>query len=164
MAIGDAWKRLLNNSIQTDVRLELKDRSDMEAIRVFRENLQNLLLAAPAGTIAVLAVRPWHSHRLQDRRRRRNGQVPRSQRHLSIAAKERPCGRGRHADDSHPANTTFARLRSVTARARARHRPSCRICCEKLSSGAFFSVVVNESGASIYSASEIARQSFPISI
>jgi protein Tex len=36
----------------------LKDRSDVEAIRVFRENLQNLLLTAPAGRIAVLAVDP----------------------------------------------------------------------------------------------------------
>jgi transcriptional accessory protein Tex/SPT6 len=52
------WKRLLNNSIQTDVRLELKDRSDVEAIRVFRENLQNLLLTALAGMIAVLTVDP----------------------------------------------------------------------------------------------------------
>src|SRR5689334_3547491 len=35
-AVEDAWKRLLNSSIQTDVRIELKERSDTEAIRVFR--------------------------------------------------------------------------------------------------------------------------------
>src|SRR5581483_9678815 len=54
-AIEDGYDRLLNPSIQTEVRLELKDRSDEEAIRVFRENLENLLLAPPAGTLSVLA-------------------------------------------------------------------------------------------------------------
>src|SRR5208283_3849471 len=57
-AIADSYERLLNPSIQTEVRLELKDRSDDEAIRVFRDNLQNLLLAAPAGMLGVLAVDP----------------------------------------------------------------------------------------------------------
>jgi len=37
MAIDDAWKRLLNSSIQGEIRLELKRRSDTEAIRVFRD-------------------------------------------------------------------------------------------------------------------------------
>src|SRR5262249_12060336 len=41
-AIEDSYDRLLNPSIQTEVRLELKDRSDEEAIKVFRENLENL--------------------------------------------------------------------------------------------------------------------------
>ena len=58
LAVEDAWKRLLNLSIQTEVRLELKERSDTEAIRVFRENLQNLLLAPPAGMLNVLGVDP----------------------------------------------------------------------------------------------------------
>ena len=57
-AVEDSYERLLNPSIQTEVRLELKARSDEEAIRVFRENLENLLLAAPAGMLAVLAVDP----------------------------------------------------------------------------------------------------------
>ena len=57
-AIEDAWKRLLNTSIQTEIRLELKQRSDAEAIQVFRENLQNLLLAPPAGRSAVLGIDP----------------------------------------------------------------------------------------------------------
>jgi uncharacterized protein len=58
LAVEDSYERLLNPSIQTEIRLELKDRSDVEAIRVFGENLQNLLLAAPAGMLAVLAVDP----------------------------------------------------------------------------------------------------------
>src|SRR3954451_7802791 len=57
-AVEDSYERLLNPSIQTEVRLELKDRSDEEAIRVFRDNLENLLLAPPAGMLAVLAIDP----------------------------------------------------------------------------------------------------------
>ena len=57
-AVEDAYERLLNPSIQTEVRLELKDRSDEEAIQVFRENLQNLLLAPPAGMLTVLGIDP----------------------------------------------------------------------------------------------------------
>ena len=58
LAIDDAWKRLLNSSIQAEIRLELKRRSDAEAIRVFRDNLYNVLLAPPAGPISVLGIDP----------------------------------------------------------------------------------------------------------
>src|ERR1700679_1999888 len=58
LAIDDSWSRLLNSSIQAEIRLELKRRSDAEAIQVFRENLHNLLLAPPAGPIAVLGIDP----------------------------------------------------------------------------------------------------------
>src|SRR4051812_24729749 len=57
-AVEDSYDRLLNPSIQTEVRLELKDRSDEEAIKVFRENLENLLLSPPAGMLSVLAIDP----------------------------------------------------------------------------------------------------------
>ena len=57
-AAEDSYDRLLNPSIQTEVRLDLKDRSDEEAIRVFRENFQNLLLSPPAGQLRVLGVDP----------------------------------------------------------------------------------------------------------
>jgi uncharacterized protein len=64
LAIDDCWKRLLNPSIQGEIRLELKKRSDTDAIQVFRDNLQNLLLAAPAGSIAVLGIDPRPAHRM----------------------------------------------------------------------------------------------------
>ena len=58
LAIDDAWTRLLSGSIQGELRLELKKRSDVDAIQVFRDNLANLLLAAPAGPISVLGLDP----------------------------------------------------------------------------------------------------------
>ncbi len=58
LAIDDAWQRLLSSSIQGEVRLELKLRSDADAIAVFRDNLHNLLLSPPAGPISVLGIDP----------------------------------------------------------------------------------------------------------
>lgn len=57
-AVKDSYERLLNPSIQSEVRAFLKGRSDSEAIKVFEANLSNLLLAAPAGPIVVMGVDP----------------------------------------------------------------------------------------------------------
>jgi uncharacterized protein len=56
--IADAYKRLLTPSIEVELRLQAKKAADDEAIRVFAENLRNLLLAAPAGSHKVLGVDP----------------------------------------------------------------------------------------------------------
>lgn len=58
IAIKDAYKRLLKPSIETEVRLETKKRADEEAIRVFAENLRQLLMAAPLGQKNMLALDP----------------------------------------------------------------------------------------------------------
>ncbi len=65
LAIDDAWKRLLNSSIQAEIRMELKRRSDTDAIAVFRDNLYNLLLAPPAGPISVLGIDPGTADGMQ---------------------------------------------------------------------------------------------------
>ncbi|MFN8208360.1 MAG: Tex family protein [Bacteroidales bacterium] len=57
-AISDSWKRLLSASIENEVRAEWKEKSDIEAIRVFAENLRQLLLAPPLGPRNILAIDP----------------------------------------------------------------------------------------------------------
>jgi protein Tex len=160
MAIEDCWKRLLNASIQTDVRMELKERSDAEAIRVFRENLQNLLLTAPAGQIGVLAIDPGL----------RTG--------CKIAVVD---DTGKFLDHSviyplEPKNDTAGSARTLqglitkyNVRAIAigngtGSREASAFVQDFLREAKLntvFSVVVSESGASVYSASDIARQEFP---
>ncbi len=56
--VADAYHRLLAPSIEVELRLQAKTAADDEAIRVFAENLRNLLLAAPAGSHRVLGVDP----------------------------------------------------------------------------------------------------------
>ncbi len=58
LAIADSYKRLIGPSIETEFRNLLKEKADCEAIRVFAENLRQLLLAAPMGQKRTLAIDP----------------------------------------------------------------------------------------------------------
>src|SRR5688572_17699947 len=159
-AIEDSYNRLLNPSIQTEVRLELKDRSDEEAIRVFRENLENLLLAPPAGMLAVLAIDPGI----------RTG--------CKIAAVD---DTGKFLESSviypfEPKNDVAGSVKTLASLV-ARHNVQAIAIGNGTASretaalvqdfirqanlAKLFSVTVSESGASVYSASELARQEFP---
>ncbi len=160
LAIQDCYKRLLNLSIQSEVRLELKQKADLEAIRVFRENLENLLLSPPAGQIAVLGVDPGI----------RTG--------CKIAVVDET---GKFLDHSviypHQPRNDFAGSARILKELMAKYNVRAVAIGNGTASretDAFvrdffrqegltdaFSVTVNESGASIYSASDIARQEFP---
>ncbi|MBI5373572.1 MAG: RNA-binding transcriptional accessory protein [Sphingobacteriales bacterium] len=58
LAIEDAYNRLLQSSIETEFRMASKTKADEEAIRVFAENLRQLLLASPLGHKRVMALDP----------------------------------------------------------------------------------------------------------
>lgn len=58
LAIKDSYKRLLRPSLETEIRMESKIKADEEAIRVFAANLKELLLSAPLGQKNVLALDP----------------------------------------------------------------------------------------------------------
>ena len=58
LAVADSYKRLVGPSIETEFRNQLKEKADKEAIRVFAENLRQLLLAAPLGQKRTLAIDP----------------------------------------------------------------------------------------------------------
>ena len=59
-ASKDAYKRLLQPSLETEFRTALKTKADEEAITVFSENLKQLLLSAPLGSKRVLAIDPGY--------------------------------------------------------------------------------------------------------
>ena len=58
LAVADSYKRLLGPSLENELRAELKEQADREAIKVFVDNLRELLLAAPLGYKRVLALDP----------------------------------------------------------------------------------------------------------
>ena len=156
LAIQDGYKRLLSPSMETEIRLETKKRADEEAIRVFAENLRQLLLAPPLGGKTILAIDPGF---------RTGGKV------VCLD----PQGKLVHHE------TIFLLSEKSTLQAGARIRELCgRFTIEAVAIGngtagreteAFIRglvlppniqvVMVNESGASIYSASEAAREEFP---
>ncbi|HMY84177.1 MAG: RNA-binding transcriptional accessory protein [Saprospiraceae bacterium] len=59
-AIDDAYKRLIQPSLETEFRNELKEKADKEAIDVFAQNLRQLLLAGPAGEKCTMAIDPGY--------------------------------------------------------------------------------------------------------
>ncbi|MHB1014421.1 MAG: Tex family protein [Desulfurivibrionaceae bacterium] len=58
LAVEDSYKRLLAPSLENELRTHLKERADREAIQVFADNLRELLLASPLGRKRVMALDP----------------------------------------------------------------------------------------------------------
>jgi uncharacterized protein len=60
LAVKDSYQRLLATSIETDIRQQAKERADDEALRVFARNLRETLMAPPIGPRSVLAIDPGY--------------------------------------------------------------------------------------------------------
>jgi len=159
-AIEDSYDRLLNPSIQTEVRLELKDRSDEEAIKVFRENLENLLLSPPAGMLTVLALDPGI------RTGCKIAVVDDTGRFLEHAViypfePRNDVGGSRKTLASLIARHNVQAIAIGNGTASRESQAFVQDFLREVNLTKIFSVSVSESGASVYSASEIARQEFP---
>lgn len=159
-AIEDSYDRLLNPSIQTEVRLELKDRSDEEAIRVFKDNLENLLLSPPAGALNVIALDPGLRTGCKVAVIDDTGKFLEHSVIYPLEPKNDVVGSA----------TTLRRMidkynvRAIAIGNGTGSRETAAFVQDFLKQAGLretFSVVVNESGASVYSASDIARQEFP---
>jgi len=157
--IEDAYQRLLAPSIEVELRLQAKQAADGEAIRVFAENLRNLLLAAPAGSRRVLGIDP--GLRTGSKLAMVDG-TGRFLEHVTIyphagAARLEPARRellrliATHRPEMVAiGNGTAGREMDLFV------RETLKGAGEKLPV-----VMVSEAGASVYSASEIAREEFP---
>src|SRR5664280_2039705 len=160
LAIDDAWKRLLNSSIQGEIRLELKRRSDTDAIQVFRDNLYNLLLAPPAGPISVLGIDPGLRTGCKIAVVDETGKL--------LAHDVLYLHTSKHGN-AEAAPRLEALLRKHNVRAIAIGNGTAgretdafvRDFLKEKGIEGIFSVTVSESGASVYSASAVARQEFP---
>ena len=160
LAIDDAWKRLLNSSIQGEIRLELKRRSDTDAIQVFRDNLYNLLLAPPAGPISVLGIDPGLRTGCKVAVVDTTGKM--------LAHDVLYLHTSKHGNaESVPKLEALLRKHNVRAIAIGNGTASretdafVRDFLREKNIDGIFSVTVSESGASVYSASDVARQEFP---
>jgi uncharacterized protein len=160
VAIDDAWKRLLNSSIQGEIRLDLKRRSDADAIQVFRDNLYNLLLAPPAGPISVLGIDPGLRTGCKIAVVDATGKL--------LAHDVLYLHTSKHGNaEAIPKLEALLRLHHVCAIAIGNGTASretdafVRGFLREKGIDGVFSVTVSESGASVYSASDIARQEFP---
>lgn len=157
LAIKDAIKRLLFPSLESEYRNELKLKADEAAIQVFSDNLRQLLLAPPMGQKNVLAIDPGFKSGCKIVCLDRTGKLMNNdtifphppQREVAKAVKKLKTlvnaykieaiaiGNGTAGRETEALIKKVAFDRELTA------------------------VMVNESGASVYSASEIARKEFP---
>ncbi|MEG9432258.1 Tex family protein [Terriglobus sp. ADX1] len=158
LAIEDCWKRLLNSSIQGELRLELKRRSDTEAIDVFRENLQHVLMASPAGPIRVLGIDPGL------RTGCKIAVVDETGKFLAHDVIYPHTGREKEASQKLAAMVASQNIRAIAIGNGTASRETDAFVRDFLAEhklGGIFKVTVSESGASVYSASDVARQEFP---
>ncbi|MCP4292539.1 MAG: RNA-binding transcriptional accessory protein [bacterium] len=157
LAVADSYKRLLSMALETEIRLDMKKAADEEAIGVFSENLRELLLAAPLGRRRTLALDPGF----------RTGcklVVLNEQGDLLHNDTIYPHTGGRGADEAGIKVEHLIKKFDIEAVAigngTASRETENFVRALSLPQGLTV-VMVNESGASIYSASEVARDEFP---
>jgi uncharacterized protein len=157
LAIRDSYKRLIMLSMETEIRIESKKKADEEAIKVFAENIRQLLLSSPLGEKSVLAIDPAF----------RTG--------CKIVCLDRQ-GKLLYNDVIHPLGSEATAKREgyrVTAWCQKYNIEAIAIgngTASRETEGfvrgiglpkEIHVIMVNESGASVYSASQVARDEFP---
>jgi uncharacterized protein len=157
IAIKDAYKRLLKPSIETEIRLQTKKKADEEAIRVFAENLRQLLLGAPLGEKVVMAIDPGFRTGCKLVCLGAQGQLL----HFENIYPHEPQRQTAAAGQSiRTLVEKFAVEAIAVGNGTAGRETEAFVKSLGLSKSVQV-VLVNESGASIYSASEVARNEFP---
>lgn len=156
LALQDSYKRLLKPSMETEVRVLTRQRADEEAIRVFADNVRQLLLAAPLGQKRLLAIDPGFRTGCKTVVLDAQGTLLENTAifpHTGAGGAAEAAKTVKHLVEKHHieaiavGNGTAGRETEEFVR--------------KLGIQGVTLVMVNESGASIYSASDVAREEFP---
>ncbi|RVU01950.1 RNA-binding transcriptional accessory protein [Mucilaginibacter limnophilus] len=156
LAILDGYKRLLKPSMETEIRLLTKKQADEEAIRVFAENARQLLLGAPLGQKRVMAVDPGFRTGCKVVCLDEQGQL------LENATIYPHTGAGNVKDAEKTIRHLFEKFDiQAIAIGNGTAGRETETFIRNLNLPNAVVVVVSESGASIYSASEVAREEFP---
>ena len=165
-AVADAYKRILAPAIEVELRVELKSRADEEAITIFGRNLEQLLLASPAGEKSVIGFDPGfrtgvkiavvsatgallHTDTLYLHQGDRFTQSVQA-----LMARYSP-------DLVAVGNGTASRETETLVKDALRDASGASGASGASVSASPVVVVVNEAGASVYSASDLAREEFP---
>lgn len=159
-AIEDAWHRLMFPSLETDIRADLKEKADTDALKVFQANLRALLLAPPLGGKCVLALDPGYRTGVKLAVIDKTGRylchdviypVPPMEKVEASRRTLLDLIRRYGVEALAIGNGTASRETDAFVRQFLSEHPELKV----------IPVVVNEAGASVYSASEIAREEFP---
>jgi uncharacterized protein len=156
-AVEDGYKRLLGPSMETELRNALKQRADATAIAVFADNLRNLLLAAPLGPKAILAIDPGFRTGCKVVCLDKQGALLHSDTvYLHLGAEREIKEARRIVEMVKKYNIEAIAIGNGTA-----GRETESVVRNLKLPRSVSTVMVNESGASVYSASALAREEFP---
>ena len=156
LAVEDAYRRLMSFSMETEVRLETKKAADREAIAVFARNLREILMSSPLGHKAILSLDPGFRTGCKLVCLDRNGKLL----HHDVVYPH--TGEGGRAEAALKVRKLASLHKSeVIAIGNGTAGRETEEFARGLNLPGITVVMVNESGASVYSASEAAREEFP---
>ncbi len=156
-AVKDSYKRLLQPSIETEFRKLSKEKADEEAIRVFAENLRQLLMAAPLGEKAVLALDPGFRSGCKLVCLDRQGNLV----HNETIYPHAPQNEKGAASKKVVSLVNAYKIDAIAIGNGTASRETEQFVRKLRFDRDLQVFVVNENGASIYSASKVAREEFP---
>lgn len=157
LAIADSYKRLMQPSIETDVRMGTKDHADDDAIKVFAENLKQLLMAAPLGQKNVLAIDPGFRTGCKVVCLDKQGKLL----HNDVIYPEMGGSKRMLAEQTVLALCEKYQIEAISIGNGTAGRETEDFVRKLGLPSSILIVMVNESGASVYSASDVAREEFP---
>lgn len=158
-AIEDGYKRLIQPSIEREIRSELTDKAEEQAIHIFSENLRNLLLQPPLKGKVVLGVDPAYRTGCKLAVVDETGKVLK----IDVVYPHPPKAKPQEAKAKVEAILKEYKVEVVAIGNGTASRETEQFISDilKEQSGQIFYLIVNEAGASVYSASDIAREEFP---
>ena len=154
-AIKDAYRRLLQPSLESEFRMALKTKADDEAISVFAENLRQLLLSSPLGSKRILAIDPGYRTGCKVVVLDEKGDLKKS----DVIFVHEKNFRLTEAEQKIKGYIAEYKIEAFAIGDGTAGRETEQFIKNLQSGLPVF--LVNEDGASIYSASEIAREEFP---
>ncbi|NVO18985.1 MAG: RNA-binding transcriptional accessory protein [Bacteroidetes bacterium] len=156
-AVKDSYKRLLQPSMETEFRQIAKEKADKEAIRVFAENLRQLLLAPPLGQKNVLALDPGFRTGCKIAILDRQGQLL----HNETIYPHPPQNEVKQASAKIQTLVKAYKIEAIAIGNGTAGRETENFIKRIPFESSIIALMVNESGASVYSASAVAREEFP---
>ena len=157
LAVADSYKRLVMPSIETEFRNILKEKADKEAIRVFAENLRQLLLAAPMGQKRTLAIDPGFRTGCKVVCLDAQGQLLHNETIYPFTSMREE----RAAVNKLEALVEAFQIEAIAIGNGTAGRETEEVVQRCHFNRKVIAVSVSEAGASVYSASDVARREFP---
>lgn len=157
LAVQDSYKRLLQPALENEFRADAKERADKEAIRIFVDNVRQLLMAPPLGQKRVLAIDPGFKTGCKIVCLDEQGKLL----HNETIYPHPPQNEVRQSIAKIEQLVDAYKIDAIAIGNGTGGRETERLVRHLRFNREVIAVMVNESGASVYSASSVAREEFP---